>query len=282
RHLVQLVRDEDHGAAVGRHRAERLEERARLLRRKHGGRLVEDQDPRLAIERLQDLDPLLLAERELPDPRPRVDGEPVAAREVLHVPLDRPLVDEERAASEPAAQGAGGFAASAARAVVAEHHVLRDRERSDETEVLVDHEDAGVDRVARRREVDRPAVEPQLAFVRPVETGDDVRERALARAVLAEQRVHLPDRRGEVDVVVREHAGEPLREPPQLERRSGSGGGARGLPLPCGLDGRCYPLALPMTPCTSQSIAYRSLTVIRLPAGTRTFPLWSFSGPANS
>ena len=41
-----------------------------LLRRQHGGRLVEDQDARVAVERLQDLDPLLLAERELPDRAP--------------------------------------------------------------------------------------------------------------------------------------------------------------------------------------------------------------------
>ena len=47
-----------------------------LLRREHGGRLVEDQDPRLAVERLQDLDPLLLADRELPDARARVDAMP--------------------------------------------------------------------------------------------------------------------------------------------------------------------------------------------------------------
>ena len=51
------------------HRAQRLEERVGLLRREHRGRLVHDQDPRLAVERLQDLDALLLADRELPDRR---------------------------------------------------------------------------------------------------------------------------------------------------------------------------------------------------------------------
>ena len=52
------------------HRAERGEERHRLLRREHRGRLVHDQDARLAVERLQDLDALLLADRELPDRAP--------------------------------------------------------------------------------------------------------------------------------------------------------------------------------------------------------------------
>ena len=71
--LVQLVRDEDHRPPVGNHLPQRREQHLRLLRREHGGRLVEDQDPRVAVESLQDLDPLLLAQRELPDARLRVD-----------------------------------------------------------------------------------------------------------------------------------------------------------------------------------------------------------------
>ena len=38
------------------------EELLRLLRREHGGRLVEDEDVGAAVERLQDLDALLLAD----------------------------------------------------------------------------------------------------------------------------------------------------------------------------------------------------------------------------
>jgi hypothetical protein len=56
------VRDEDHGSSLRRHRAQRLEKDLRLLRRQDGCRLVEDEDPRLVVERLQDLDALLLAE----------------------------------------------------------------------------------------------------------------------------------------------------------------------------------------------------------------------------
>ena len=41
----------------------------RLLRRQHGGRLVEDQDLGAAVERLQDLDPLLLADADVLDLR---------------------------------------------------------------------------------------------------------------------------------------------------------------------------------------------------------------------
>ena len=77
-HLVQLVRDEDHRLAARREAADHLEELLRLLRREHGGRLVEDEDVRVAVERLQDLDALLLADGDVLDPRRRVDRQPVA------------------------------------------------------------------------------------------------------------------------------------------------------------------------------------------------------------
>ena len=209
-HLVELVRDEDHGPALVCHHAHRLEERLRLLRRQHGGRLVEDQDLRLAVERLQDLDALLLAERELPDTRVRVDGDVVALAELGDAPLDVPGVHEE---------------APSLAAMVAEDHVLGHGERLHEPEVLVHHADAGDERVPRRVEYDPLAVEEDLPVVRAVEPGEDVRERRLAGAVLAEERVHLTLGRLEVDIVIGDNAREPLRDVPELD--CGSHEGAR-------------------------------------------------------
>ncbi len=203
---MQLVRDEDDRAPVVGHRPQRLEQRARLLRRQHGGRLVEDQDARLAVERLQDLDPLLLADRELPDPGARIDGHAVALAE-----LGDPLLDRARVEAEGAADVAR----------VAEHDVLGDGERLHEPEVLVHHPDPRVDPVARGVEGDGLAVDLELALVGAVEAREDVRERALAGAVLAEQRVHLALERLEVDVVVRDDAGEALRDPAARDRRTG-------------------------------------------------------------
>ena len=74
-HLVQLVADEDDRLPVRLQAADDLEELVRLLRRQHGGRLVEDEDVGAAVERLQDLDPLLLADGDVADERGRVDGE---------------------------------------------------------------------------------------------------------------------------------------------------------------------------------------------------------------
>ena len=155
--------------------------------------------------------------------------------------------------------------------MVAEHDVLRDGERLDEPEVLVHHEDARVERVARRVEMNVAAAKEDLTLVRPVETREDVRERALAGAVLPEQRVHLADGRLEVDAVVRDDAGEALRD---SAHRNG-GRGAVGAPPVVPLGVLHQPFGLPITPFTSQFIAYRCFRVSFLPFGTRSLPLWS-------
>ena len=95
----------------------------------------------------------------------------------------------------------------------------------DQPEVLVHHPDPRVERVARRGEVGGLAVEEDLALVRPVEAGEDVRERALAGAVLAEERVHLAERRLEVDAVVGDDAWEALHDPVHGHRHPRRGGG---------------------------------------------------------
>ena len=63
-HLVELVRDEEDRVALGLELAQVAEQRLDLLRHQHGGRLVEDDDLRAAVEHLQDLDPLPLADAE--------------------------------------------------------------------------------------------------------------------------------------------------------------------------------------------------------------------------
>ena len=87
-HLIELVRDEDDAEALRGHAAQRLQQAVRLLRREHGGWLVEDEDARAEIEQAQDLDALLLADGELPDLGPRIDAETVALAELGQLALD--------------------------------------------------------------------------------------------------------------------------------------------------------------------------------------------------
>ena len=112
--------------------------------------------------------------------------------------------------------------------MVAEHDVLGHGEGLDEPEVLVHHRDAGVERVPRRVELDGPAVELDLAFVGAIEPGQDLRERRLARAVLAEQSVHLALSGLEVDAVVGHDAGKALRDPAHPD-------GGRSVLVSCGI-----------------------------------------------
>src|SRR5690606_31676066 len=70
--------------------------------------------------------------------------------------------------------------------------------------------DPGVLRVTRVVKFDRLAVEQKLALVVGVRTAHDVHQRGLARAVLADERVHLTRIDVKAHVVQRNHAGKPL------------------------------------------------------------------------
>ena len=99
----------------------------------------------------------------------------------------------------------------------AEEDVLGDREVRRQAEFLEDHRDAGALRVARRMERDRLAVEPDLAAGRRRAPAMMFDQGRLARAVLAEQRMHLAGAQLEVDSVQRLDAGEALAHPVRLE-----------------------------------------------------------------
>ena len=77
-HLVELVGDEDQGVALVLELAQVGEQRVDLLRHQHGGRLVEDDDLGAAVEHLEDLDALALADAEGLDQLVGVEPEAVA------------------------------------------------------------------------------------------------------------------------------------------------------------------------------------------------------------
>ena len=153
-HLVQLVADEDDREPLLAQHLEYPEELGSLLRRQHRGRLVQDQDVRLAVQRLDDLDALLLTDGDLVDPCIRVDCEAEVLRQVEHA-LARGVVVEQDAH---------------VTRLHPEHDVLGDGHHRDQHEVLVHHADPEVDRGSRR-------VDPHLL---PVE--QDLRPRPGGRA----------------------------------------------------------------------------------------------------
>ena len=73
-------------------------------------------------------------------------------------------------------------------------------------------------------ELHRFPEERDAPLVGPVEPGEDVGQRGLARAVLAQERMNLAGRRLEVHVLVRDDRREPLRDSPQCDRGRWRGG----------------------------------------------------------
>jgi hypothetical protein len=161
---------------------------------------VEDEDVGPAVERLEDLDALLLANGDVLHERRRIDGEAVLLGELAHAALSAVLVQED-----------------AVPRLDAEDDVLRDGEDRNEHEVLVHHPDARLDRVARGTEDDRLPAQEDLAGVGLVEAVQDVHQRRLAGAVLAEERVHLALADVERDIVVGEDTRELLPDSPHFE-----------------------------------------------------------------
>ena len=179
-----------------------------LLRREHGRRLVEDEDVGLPIERLEDLDALPDADRQV------LDRGHQGRRA-------RPCCSESSTIRR--SRGADGRACRAARCVDSTPSMMFSVtvKTGIEHEVLVDHADAGRDGVARAAEVTGVVVDQDLALVRLVEAVEDVHEGRLAGAVLAEQGEDLAGLHDEIDALVGDDAGEALGDPPQLQLHCG-------------------------------------------------------------
>ena len=200
--LVELVADEDDAVALGREAAQDLEDLLGLLGRQDRGRLVEDEDLGVAVERLEDLDALLPADRQGADLDVGVDLEAEPSSELHDPAIGLVPVEEDRVGHR----------------LFAEDDVLGDGQDRDQHEVLVDHADPAGDGVRRAGQGDLFAVEqdrPLIGLGQPVE---DVHERGLAGAVLAEQRVDLAGPDLEIDVVVGDDTRIALGDAAHLER----------------------------------------------------------------
>ncbi len=200
--LAELVRDEEHGLALVAERREDAEEVVGLLRRQDGGGLVEDEHLRATVERLEDLDALAVPHAEVRDARIGIDLQMVLA-------------------AEPGELGARAAHAGAEpeAALDAEHHVLEDRERLHQHEVLVHHADTRGERVLSATDDRGPAAHEDLAAIRLVVAIEDAHQSRLAGAVLPHDTVNRPRPHHQRDIAVRMNRPEPLVHPPQLDRR---------------------------------------------------------------
>src|SRR5262249_52598227 len=112
----------------------------------------------------------------------------------------------------------------------AEEDVLEHRPVWNERRLLGDQRHAVRKGVAGRPVGHLAAVDPELTLIRPVDAGDDLAERRLAGAVLADQRMDRPLHDAQVDAGECLHAAEALRDAANLgvEGRSVVHAGTRG------------------------------------------------------
>jgi hypothetical protein len=200
--FAQFVRHENHGFSFVAQPAQHGKQCVGFLRRKDRRRLVEDQDIRPVIERLQNFHPLLQPDRQIGDHRVEWHAESVILRQFLQRPPRLPHSPREMNA-----------------AFDAKHDVFEHREILHQHEMLVHHPDAGGDRGVRRVDVDAFSPHQNLAGVGTMKTVDDVHQRRLARAVFADQSVDASGRDGKIDGAIRVHGAESFFDAAQFDGR---------------------------------------------------------------
>ena len=174
--LAQALEDDEHLGDVG------------------GGqrrsRLVENEEARLARQRLGDLHHLPARQRQILDQRHRMDVGRSGARERIlgEAPLRAPVDQPETARR------------------IGDGDVVGDRKVGNERKLLEDADNAGAVGGGRRIESDFRPVEHDASGVRRDDAGQDLDQRRLARAVLAENGVNAAREHGEIRVGERPHA----------------------------------------------------------------------------
>jgi hypothetical protein len=204
--FLEPVRDVHHADAVRGEIVDDAEELAGLAVCQGRGGLVHDNSPGIAHEGPGDGHDLAVRRREAFDWRRHVELDPQSIQ-----PPPRLLLHHAPVETAPA--GAGSLAA--------DEQVLGDRKLGEEVELLGNHGDPGLLCVSRGGERCGLPVHLETTLVRLVEPVHDLHERALARAVLPYQSVHLPRPQLEVHVVHSHHAAEPFgdaREPEERRR----------------------------------------------------------------
>ena len=183
--LAQLVGDEDHRLALIFQPPQDAKQMVRLIRGQNPGRLVQNQDIGLAIQRLEDLHPLLMAHRQIFDQGIRIDVQLVLPRQIRQR-LARP---RQRGVQHRAILGP-------------QDHVFQYGEILHQLEMLEHHADPGANGALAVGDGGEFAIHKDLTGIGFVKAVEDRHQRRLARAVLTDDAVDGAFRHGNVDVFV--------------------------------------------------------------------------------
>ena len=172
-----------------------------LLRREHAGRLVQDQNPCAAVERLQDLHSLLRTHGQRVHPRIGIDQQTVSL-------------------AEPCQLGPGLAGSPRQQRTVfrPQHDVLEHGQSLDQHEMLVHHVHAKPQRISRARNDDLATFQKDAARIRRKKAGKDCHQRGFTGAILADDAVNAAAVDREVHRPVRVNRPEALVDAPQLDR----------------------------------------------------------------
>ena len=208
--FLELVRDEQNRDTGLREPSQHVEQLVGLLRRQHRCRLVHDQQRRVLQQAADDLDALLLADRQIVDAGMRVDADAVFGRHSAH-PLGK--IGDRFARRQ------------------GQRDVLGHGQRLEQGKMLENHADAEIARMLRAADGHRPATpfdSPRIGLQQAI---DHFHEGRLAGAVLAEKRVNLalPDAEGHI--VICGEVPEFLAYSDRIQKRgfAGLGGWPRGV-----------------------------------------------------
>ena len=207
-HLVHTVRNEDDRDTFLAQAANHGKDLLDLAPVQRGGGLVQDQHAWGAAQRLGDLHQLAVRQREIAHDGAWIDlGELEPCKERRGLAVHAPAIDQP----DPCAR------------LLPEEQVLGHGEIRHQREFLEDRHDAGGHGLGGIAKTDRRTCQGQLAGIRRVDPAQDLDHRALARAVLAKQRVDLPLLAGKVRLAQGTHAAESLLGVGSAEKGHGPG-----------------------------------------------------------
>ena len=198
--LVEAMRDVDDADAAFTQAADNAEDLGSLGVRQRRGRLVEDQQARGAAERAANLHELFLRRAQPIDARLGIEREAMLGDQLARLALHRTLVEQRP--SLPFAP---------------EEEILGDREVRRQQRFLVHHRDADGMGVRRTVEIHRLPAPTHHAAIALQHARDDLHQRRLTRAVLADEGVHLTRLNVQVAALQRRHAAEVLFDGTQFE-----------------------------------------------------------------
>ena len=205
--FAEFMRDENNGSTLLLQAAHNLYQLVGFLRGEHRGGFIQDQDFRVAKQRLDNFHALLGSHREVLDASIGIDVETETHRhlpyfftcrvQVQHADSFRPL---------------HGFETQS--------HGLRHGKDRDQHEVLVHHPDPRCHRIGGVLEVHYFPVDADFAFFGLVQAVEDIHQGGFTRTVFPQQGVDLPRFHHQVNVVIRHQGAETLGDAPQFQFHS--------------------------------------------------------------